>query len=88
MAKQRIIIVQSVKHPQMIYGFSSLKKVCDVFEYFSYGYLKQKRFPFTYKGWIFLRIKLNPEAESVPLGKIGSKTMDELAHLIQKSYKG
>ena len=87
MAEQRIIILQSVKHPQLMFGFSSLKKVCDAFEYFSYSYIKQLKFPFTYKGWIFLRIKFNPDTKFIQMPPLTDETIEAIHKMFREDNK-
>jgi hypothetical protein len=41
------------------FGYSSLRKCCDLNPAFSYDYIVRKKMPFDYKGWKFNRLNFN-----------------------------
>jgi len=56
MGRQSVIILESDEHAEC---WGSLVKLCDAHPNFSYGYLKSKKFPFQYKGWLFIKVRWN-----------------------------
>ena len=81
MPKQRIIIVQDFQNKQVMFAFTSLKKVCDSFEDFSYHYIRSLKFPFFYKGYEFQRVECNP-GKIIRVGPMSEQTIDK----IQKDF--
>lgn len=52
MAERAIII----KRGDQYEGWQSIKEMCKAHPEFSYHYMKRLKFPFTYKGYDFIRV--------------------------------
>ena len=47
-----------LKKNENIEAYTALTKLCKDYKEFSYSYIKSKKFPFNYKGYEFLKIKV------------------------------
>lgn len=54
--KTVILLTKDGEEPE---AWTTLTGLCDNHENFSYDYLKQKKFPFEYKGYQFIKVQLN-----------------------------
>ncbi len=55
--KKKYIIV--LVRGQEVQAWSTLTECCKANEHFSYGYIKTLKFPFTYKGYEFYKVRYN-----------------------------
>lgn len=71
MGRQSVIIIESDEH---IECWASFPKLCRAHPDFSYEYVRRLKFPFTYKGWKFYKVRWN-ERQYYAKGKFKDYTV-------------
>ena len=61
MKKKYIIVLIRLQEGELkdVQAWSTLTECCKANEHFSYGYIKTLKFPFTYKGYEFYKVRYN-----------------------------
>jgi hypothetical protein len=54
-----MIVIYDTKDIDRIEVFSTLSGLCKLHKWAKYHTLREKKFPFTYKGWRFQKIEVN-----------------------------